>query len=50
MGPVVRSGVWDSHMCDWKMVKRSIRTECYSLIFCILVGAVIGALQAQSVW
>jgi hypothetical protein len=36
---------WDDFICDWKMVKRSIRTECYSLIFCMFGWClVIGAL------
>jgi uncharacterized membrane protein len=43
MGPVVWLA-YGTTICDWNMVKRFIRTECYSLIFCILVGAVIGAI------
>jgi uncharacterized hydrophobic protein (TIGR00271 family) len=47
MGPVVGLA-YGTTICDWKMVKRSIRTECFSLIFCILVGAVIGALTGPT--
>jgi uncharacterized hydrophobic protein (TIGR00271 family) len=47
MGPVVGLA-YGSTICDWKMVKRSIRTECLSLVFCILVGAVIGALTGKT--
>jgi uncharacterized hydrophobic protein (TIGR00271 family) len=42
MGPVVGLA-YGTTICDWKMVKRAIRTECLSLVFCILVGAAIGA-------
>jgi uncharacterized hydrophobic protein (TIGR00271 family) len=47
MGPVVGLA-YGTTICDWKMVKRSIRTECFSLIFCILVGAVLGAITGKS--
>jgi uncharacterized hydrophobic protein (TIGR00271 family) len=47
MGPVVGLA-YGTTICDWKMVKRSIRTECLSLIFCILVGAVIGAITGNT--
>jgi uncharacterized hydrophobic protein (TIGR00271 family) len=47
MGPVVGLA-YGTTICDWKMVKRSIRTECFSLIFCILVGAVIGAITGPT--
>jgi uncharacterized hydrophobic protein (TIGR00271 family) len=47
MGPVVGLA-YGTTICDWKMVKRSIRTECLSLIFCILVGAVIGAITGKT--
>jgi uncharacterized hydrophobic protein (TIGR00271 family) len=47
MGPVVGLA-YGTTICDWKMVKRSIRTECFSLIFCILVGAVIGAITGKT--
>jgi len=29
---------------DWRMVRRSIRTECVSLLVCIVVGVAIGAI------
>jgi uncharacterized hydrophobic protein (TIGR00271 family) len=47
MGPVVGLA-YGTTICDWKMVKRSIRTEGISLVFCILVGAVIGALTGPT--
>jgi uncharacterized hydrophobic protein (TIGR00271 family) len=47
MGPVVGLA-YGSTIADWKMVKRSIRTECFSLMFCILVGAVIGAITGKT--
>jgi uncharacterized membrane protein len=47
MGPVVGLA-YGTTICDWKMVKRSIRTECFSLIFCILVGMVIGAIAGPT--
>jgi uncharacterized hydrophobic protein (TIGR00271 family) len=47
MGPVVGLA-YGTTIHDWKMVKRSIRTECISLIFCILVGAVIGAITGPT--
>jgi uncharacterized hydrophobic protein (TIGR00271 family) len=47
MGPVVGLA-YGTTICDWKMVKRSIRTECFSLMFCILVGAVIGAITGKT--
>jgi uncharacterized hydrophobic protein (TIGR00271 family) len=47
MGPVVGLA-YGSTICDWKMVKRSIRTECFSLVFCILVGAVIAAITGKT--
>jgi uncharacterized hydrophobic protein (TIGR00271 family) len=47
MGPVVGLA-YGTTICDWKMVKRSIRTECFSLIFCILVGAVLGAITGKT--
>jgi uncharacterized hydrophobic protein (TIGR00271 family) len=47
MGPVVGLA-YGTTICDWKMVKRSIRTECFSLMFCILVGAVIGAITGPT--
>ncbi len=47
MGPVVGLA-YGTTICDWKMVKRSIRTECISLIFCILVGTVIGAITGPT--
>jgi uncharacterized hydrophobic protein (TIGR00271 family) len=47
MGPVVGLA-YGTTICDWNMVKRSIRNECYSLIFCILVGAVIGAITGPT--
>jgi uncharacterized hydrophobic protein (TIGR00271 family) len=47
MGPVVGLA-YGTTIHDWKMVKRSIRTECFSLMFCILVGAVIGAITGKT--
>jgi uncharacterized hydrophobic protein (TIGR00271 family) len=47
MGPVVGLA-YGSTIADWKMVKRSIRTECFSLMFCILVGAVLGAITGKT--
>jgi uncharacterized hydrophobic protein (TIGR00271 family) len=47
MGPVVGLA-YGTTICDWNMVKRSIRTECFSLMFCILVGAVIGAVTGPT--
>jgi uncharacterized hydrophobic protein (TIGR00271 family) len=47
MGPVVGLA-YGTTICDWKMVRRAIRTECFSLMFCILVGAVIGAITGPT--
>jgi uncharacterized hydrophobic protein (TIGR00271 family) len=47
MGPVVGLA-YGTTICDWKMVKRSLKTECYSLLFCILVGAVIAAITGPT--
>jgi uncharacterized hydrophobic protein (TIGR00271 family) len=47
MGPVVGLA-YGTTIRDWKMVKRSIKTECFSLIFCILVGAVIGSITGPT--
>jgi uncharacterized hydrophobic protein (TIGR00271 family) len=47
MGPVVGLA-YGTTICDWKMVRRSIRTECFSLMFCILVGAVLGAITGKT--
>jgi uncharacterized hydrophobic protein (TIGR00271 family) len=47
MGPVVGLA-YGTTIHDWKMVKHSIRTECLSLVFCILVGAVIGACTGKT--
>jgi uncharacterized hydrophobic protein (TIGR00271 family) len=47
MGPVVGLA-YGTTIHDWKMVRRSIRTECFSLMFCILVGAVLGAITGKT--
>lgn len=34
---------------DWKLVRLSLRNECISLLFCIMVGLVIGAITGETV-
>jgi hypothetical protein len=41
MGPVSGMG-YGTAVCDWQMVKRSVRNETGSLGVCILIGAIIG--------
>lgn len=43
MGPVVGLA-YGTTICDWKLVRVSIRNECISLAFCIIVGMVISAI------
>ena len=47
MGPVVGLA-YGSTINDWKMVRRAMRTEFFSLLFCILLGAVIGAMSGPT--
>jgi uncharacterized membrane protein len=42
-GPVVGLA-YGTTINDWKLVRLSLRNECISLVFCILVGLVIGSI------
>ena len=33
---------------DWKLVRLSLRNECISLLFCIIIGIVIGAICGET--
>lgn len=47
MGPVVAMA-YGTTIGDWKMVKRAIRTESLSLLFCVVVGFIIGAITGTT--
>lgn len=43
MGPVI-GAAYGSTINDWKLVRLSLRNELISLVFCIIVGLVVGAI------
>jgi uncharacterized hydrophobic protein (TIGR00271 family) len=47
MGPVVGMA-YGTTIRDFTMVKISVRNECGSLIFCIIVGAIVGAIAGPT--
>lgn len=47
MGPVVGLAYGCSIM-DWKLVRKSLRNECLSLVFCIVSGLVIAAITGPT--
>jgi uncharacterized hydrophobic protein (TIGR00271 family) len=47
MGPVVGIA-YGATIRDWAMVRTSVRNECGSLVFCILMGAIIGAITGTT--
>jgi len=49
MGPVVGLA-YGTSICDWKLVRRSLRNECISLCFCIVIGVVIGGITGNISW
>jgi len=40
---------YGSTICDWKLVKLSAFNEIVSLIFCVAVGVVIGAITGKNI-
>lgn len=49
MGPVVGLA-YGTTICDWKLVKRSLRNECISLLICIVVGVAVGGITGNIYW
>jgi uncharacterized hydrophobic protein (TIGR00271 family) len=47
MGPVVGLA-YGTTICDWKLVRRSLKVEIISLIICILVGFTIGVVTGPT--
>ena len=39
---------YGSTINDWKLVRLSLRNECISLVFCIVIGIVIGAICGKT--
>jgi uncharacterized hydrophobic protein (TIGR00271 family) len=47
MGPVVGLG-YGTCIHDWQMVRHSFRSECLSLVFCVVVGGIVGAITGPT--
>lgn len=49
MGPVVGLA-YGTSICDWKLVRQSLRNECISLLICIIVGVAVGGITGNISW
>ena len=46
MGPVIGMA-YSTTINDWRLLRKSLRTEFISLLFCVLMGMIIGAISGH---